>query len=99
MKYELRSTHVFNAWFSKLKDLTVKRKILARFARIENGNFGDCKRISSNLFELRFFFGGGLRIYYTIQAGKVVLLVSGGDKSTQSMDIEKAKNILKDLEI
>jgi len=98
MKYELRSTKNFSTWFAKLKDSAVKRKVLARLARVENGNFGDCKQIEVNLFELRLFFGSGLRIYYTIQGDKVVLLVTGGDKSSQSKDIEKAKNILKNLE-
>jgi len=98
MKYELCNTQSFSIWFAKLKDSSVKRKILARLARVENGNFGDCKQIDVSLFELRFFLGGGLRIYYTIQANKVVLLVTGGDKSSQSKDIEKAKNILKELE-
>ena len=98
MKYELKNTKDFSKWFAKLKDSLVKRKILARLARVENGNFGDYKKVEANLFELRFFFGSGLRIYYTIQDDKVVLLVTGGDKSSQSKDIEKAKNILKTLE-
>ena len=98
MKYELRSTKDFSKWFAKLKDSMVKRKVLACLARVENGNFGDCKQIEVNLFDSRFFFGSGLRIYYTIQGNKVVLLVTGGDKSSQSKDIEKTKNILKNLE-
>ncbi len=98
MKYELRSTQNFSTWFAELKDSAVKRKILARLARVENGNFGDCKQIAINIFELHFFFGSGFRIYYTIQGDKVVLLLTGGDKSSQSKDIEKAKNILNYLE-
>jgi len=67
MKYELRSTAHFDKWFARLKDSAVKLRVLARLSRVENGNFGDFKQISTNLFELRFFFGSGLRIYYTIQ--------------------------------
>ncbi len=48
MKYELCSTQSFSIWFAKLKDLAVKRRILARLARVENGNFGDCKQIDTN---------------------------------------------------
>jgi len=63
-------------------------------ARIENGNFGDYKQLSPDLYELRFFFHGGLRIYYSICDGKVVLLLYGGDKSSQKNDIEKAEKLL-----
>ncbi len=97
MKYELRSTKTFNDWFSKLKDKTVKNKLLSRLDRINNGNFGDHKQLTADLFELRFFFGAGVRIYYTLKNNKIVLLLAGGDKSTQSKDIEKAKEILKEL--
>ena len=94
MKYELHSTPDFNKWLNRLKDATVRQKVLARLARVENGNFGDHKQLAADLFELRFFFGGGLRIYYTIRCGLVVLLLVGGDKSTQVADIEKAGTIL-----
>ena len=72
MTSELKSTKDFSKWFIKLKDSLVKRKILDRLARVENGNFGDYKQVDVNLFELRFFFGSGLRIYYTIQNDKVL---------------------------
>jgi putative addiction module killer protein len=98
IKYELRSTEQFDKWFTKLKDASVKIKILARLDRVENGNFGDFKQIGPSLFELRFFFGSGLRIYYTIQGRQVVILLVGGDKSTQANDIKKATTILNELE-
>ncbi len=84
MKYELQSTQTFNNWLSDLKDKVVKRQVLARLAKVENGYFGDIKTLTSDLFELRCFFGGGLRIYYTIKNQQVVLLLVGGDKSSQS---------------
>lgn len=98
MHYTIETTDTFLEWFEKLKDKTVKNKILARLTRIENGNFGDHKQLSSNLFELRFFFGSGFRIYYTLRNNQLVLLVKGGDKASQTKDIEKAKQILSDLE-
>ncbi|MGZ4967997.1 MAG: type II toxin-antitoxin system RelE/ParE family toxin [Methylobacter sp.] len=98
MKYELQSTQTFNHWFAKLKDRTLKNQLLSRLSRVENGNFGDTKALSSDLFELRCFFGGGIRVYYTIRNQRVVLLLVGGDKSNQSRDIEKAETILKTLE-
>ena len=98
MKYDLRSSEQYDKWFVKLKDSSIKIKVLARLDRVENGNFGDFKQIGSNLFELRFFFGSGLRIYYTIQEGRVLFLLAGGDKSTQSKDIERAAELLNELE-
>lgn len=98
MKYQLRSTAQYDKWFSKLKDVKIKINILARLNRIENGNFGDYKRINPNLFELRFHVGAGLRIYYAIQNSAVVLLLAGGNKSSQKKDIEKAAELLRELE-
>ena len=66
--------------------------------RIENGNFGDHKQIDKNLFELRFFFGPGYRIYYTIKGNTVVILLTDGNKATQAKDIKKATALLNDLE-
>jgi putative addiction module killer protein len=98
MRYELRSTDQFDKWLSKLKDRSVRIKVLARLNRVENGNFGDCKQIDRDLFELRFFFGSGLRIYYTVKANTVVFLLTGGNKSTQGRDIERATQIVRTLE-
>lgn len=67
MSYEIASTDLFDKWLRGLKDRTTKNKVLARLARVENGNFGDFKHLN-----------GGLRIYYTIRNQQVVLLLSGG---------------------
>ena len=98
MEREINATNHFNKWFKGLKDVAVKRKVLARLDRLKNNNFGDYKRIDNNLFELRFFFGSGLRIYYTIRNKQVILLLVGGDKSSQGNDIQNAKRILDELE-
>jgi putative addiction module killer protein len=98
MKYELKSTEVFEKWLSKVKDRSGKIKILARLDRIQNGNFGDCKQIGKELYELRFFFGPGYRVYYTIKNNSVVILLAGGDKASQTKNIEKAKMLLNELE-
>lgn len=98
MKYEITSTSFFDKWLKGLKDRTTRNKVLARIDRVQNGNFGDYKSLGNNLFELRFFFGGGLRIYYTIHNHQVVLLLNGGSKSSQSRDIEKARQMIQELE-
>ena len=63
---------------------------------VYSGHFGDYKPLGDDLYELRFHFASGYRIYYTLQQGQVVLLLIGGDKSSQNRDIEKAKTLLKD---
>jgi len=98
MIYEVETTNIFDKWLDSLKDKKTAQRIMARVPRIQVGNFGDHKNIEGDLFELRFFFGSGYRVYYIIQGNKIVFLLNGGDKSSQSNDIAKAKDIIKQLE-
>jgi len=66
---------------------------LVRLRRVSLGNFGDCRDLGDDVCELRFAFGPGYRVYYTIRNGEVVILLAGGDKSSQSKDIAKAKEL------
>ena len=86
----------FAKWLFSLDRLTISR---VRYAinRLAAGNFGDWKIISPGLCEMRLFFAGGLRIYYTERKGKIIILLCGGDKKTQSKDIAKAKHYLTQL--
>lgn len=97
MLYELQQTDNFAKWFKRLKDKGIKTRLIARFAIIENGNLGDHKQLAENLYELRMTFGGGIRLYYTVDCGRIILLLAGGNKGTQSSDIKRAEAILKDL--
>lgn len=83
-------------WLLSL-DNSTRIKVVKRLERIYDDNFGDFKQIAPNLFELRFFFGKGYRIYYTIEDDVVVILLYSGDKSAQSRDIAIAKNYLQEL--
>lgn len=83
-------------WLLSL-DTSTRVKILKRLERIYDNNFGDYKQISSDLYELRFFFGKGYRIYYTIKNDIIVILLSAGDKSSQQKDITTAKIYLNDI--
>ncbi len=96
-KFKIKKTNYYVKWFEKIKDIKIKSIILRRIDRLEKGNFGDFKNIDKNLNELRFFIGAGYRIYYTIKGDEIILLLNGGDKSSQSKDIKKAKEILKEL--
>ena len=86
----------FIIWLESIKDSTTKRRIRLRVDRMIDGNFGDTQNLGDDLYELRLFFGSGYRIYYTIENDVLVILFSGGDKSTQSDDIKKAKLYLQD---
>lgn len=97
MQYEINTTDVFDNWIAKL-DGSLKRRLANRLSQVENGNFGDHKTIANDLFELRCFFGGGLRLYYTLRNGRIVLLLAGGNKESQDKDIAKAKTMLFELE-
>ena len=82
----------FNGWLLSLEK-SIKLRILRRLDRITMGNFGDHKQIDGNLFELRFFFGSGYRVYFGKDGDTLVVLLCGGDKSSQSKDIESAKRL------
>lgn len=97
MNYQIKTTAIFTKWLNKLKDKPTLFRLQARLSRLEKGNFGDYKVIVADLFELRLFFSGGIRIYYTLQNGQVVLLLCGGNKSSQQTDIAKAKALLQEM--
>lgn len=85
----------FIEWVDSLDKIT-KSRVKSRLTRLLENNFGDHKKIDNEISELRLKFGSGYRIYYTEIDNVIVLLINGGDKSTQSKDIEKAKNILQE---
>jgi len=94
--YELRETKIFSKWLLKLKDIKGKVAIIRRIKRLSTGNFGDHKTIGDGVSELRITVGPGYRVYYTQQESEIIILLVGGDKSTQSKDIEKAKKMAKE---
>ena len=93
IKFKIKSTPVYNKWYSKIKNEELKFKIFGRLKNIQAGNFGDFKNVGDGVFELRFMVCGGIRIYYTFKNNIIVLLLNGGNKSTQKEDIKKAKQI------
>lgn len=85
----------FEYWLNSVGDKLLVQRILIRFDRIKEGNFGDHKALSDGIWELRFTFGGGLRIYYGHLNDKIILIMVGGNKASQSKDLKKAKGIWK----
>lgn len=94
--YELRhyvnaeGQDLFGRWLDGLKDRQAQARVAARLIRLYNGNFGDCKPLAGGIWELRVDWGPGYRVYYAIEGKRVILLCEGGDKRTQSADIERA---------
>jgi putative addiction module killer protein len=81
----------FNQWLDGLRDGLTQKRILARLTRLEEGNFGDCKSVGDGVSELRMFFGSGYRVYFGEHDNELVVLLCGGDKSSQDKDIAQAK--------
>lgn len=92
--YTLIETETYAEWFAGLRDRQAKARILVRLRRVELGNLGDHKSVGEGVAELRLTYGAGYRIYYTLRNGEVIILLGGGDKSSQSTDIEQAKALL-----
>jgi len=96
--YIIKQTDIFSKWLKKLKALQGKVAIIRRIDRMKLGNFGDHKSVGEGISELRITVGPGYRVYYTKKEDEIIILLIGGDKSTQSADILKAKQLLKELE-
>jgi putative addiction module killer protein len=93
--YIIEKTEEFDKWLRKLKDLRAKAKILFRIQKIENNDhFGNCEPVGDGIRELKIDYAKGYRVYFKEIGGKIIILLIGGDKSTQQKDIEKAKEIL-----
>ena len=88
----LRSAE-FDEWLSALADAKGKARILARLRSATFGNFGDCEAVGEGVSEMRVHVGPGYRVYFTRTERTVYLLLTGGDKSTQSKDIARAKTM------
>jgi len=94
--YIIEKSDEFDKWLRKLKDLRAKAKILFRIQKIENDeHFGDCESVGNGIRELKINYAQGYRVYFKESDGKIIILLIGGDKSSQSKDIERAKEILK----
>ena len=97
--YLIEKTLEFDKWLRKLNDLRAKAKILMRLQKLENEeHFGDFKPVGDGVNELRINYAKGYRIYYKELNGKIILLLIGGDKSSQQRDIKKAKELASQIQ-
>lgn len=96
-KFELKSTGIFDVWLRALRDKRARARILARLDSARMGNIGDARSVGGGIRELRIHMGPGYRLYF-VQRDGTLLLLCGGDKSTQPRDILKARRLLTDDE-
>ena len=86
----------FRQWLLSLKDIQARARVRARLDRLALGNFGDCKSVGEGVFEIRFHFGPGYRVYFGRDGNTIIILLSGGDKSRQERDVRKAQEYWND---
>lgn len=95
--YSLLKTVEFDRWLAKLRDQKAKARIVARMISAERGNLGDASSVGGGVREMRVHYGPGYRVYFTMRGKEIIVLLIGGDKSSQRQDIEKAKLIAAEL--
>jgi len=95
---EIRKTSIFRKWMKKLKDVIAKAHIDRRIDRLSRGNPGDVEPIGEGCSEMKIDYGPGYRVYYKDTGREIIIILCGGDKSTQHEDIEVAKRLAREEE-
>jgi putative addiction module killer protein len=91
--FDVQTTELFDQWLSDLTDRTARTRITARIDRLSWGNAGDVKAVGEGIREMRIDTGPGYRVYYKQVGNRIIVILCGGDKSSQVKDIQKAKRI------
>jgi len=97
-QFTILQTEVFRDWLNGIRDRKARLRIDDRLKRLASGNAGDTKSIGDGVQELRLHYGPGYRIYYMWKGDVLIILLNGGDKSTQARDIAKAKRLAKEAD-
>jgi putative addiction module killer protein len=97
--YVIQQSQEFQDWLDALKDLRAQIRIVARLRQAEAGNLGDWKPVGGEVSEMRVDVGAGYRLYFTRRGVILIVMLAGGNKSTQVKDIKRAQRILKSLEL
>jgi len=94
---EIRKTSIFAEWLDGLRDIRARVRVLARIERLARGNAGDVKPLGEGVSEMRIDYGPGYRVYFKKQGRSLVILLAGGDKSTQAKDVKMALRLARNL--
>ncbi len=97
--YSVVETEEFVNWLNGLADLCTRTRLRRRLGKATRGNLGDVKPVADRVWEMREFFGPGWRMYYVMQGTTIVVMLGGGDKSSQQRDIERAKTMAQKLQL
>ncbi|BBL60845.1 type II toxin-antitoxin system RelE/ParE family toxin [Methylomonas koyamae] len=94
---DIKKTNVYARWLDDLRDIRARARVLARVERLVAGNPGDVKSVGEGVLEMRIDYGPGYRVYFTQRGNEIVILLAGGDKSTQDADIKTAQGLARNL--
>lgn len=94
---EIRKTELFAKWIDNLRDVQAKARVLVRIERLASGNAGDVKPVGEGISEMRIDYGPGYRVYFTKRGNELIILLAGGDKSSQTSDIKVALRLAQNL--
>ncbi|MBU2569640.1 MAG: type II toxin-antitoxin system RelE/ParE family toxin [Gammaproteobacteria bacterium] len=94
---DIKKTDVYARWLDDLRDIRARARVLARVERLAAGNPGDVKSVGEGVSEMRIDYGPGYRVYFTRRGNEIVILLAGGDKSTQDADIKSAQSLARNL--
>ena len=97
-KVEIRETHLYSDWFMRLRDPDARARIFTRVASLANGNPGDVRPVGKGVSELRIDYGPGYRVYFVRRGMILIVILYGGDKSSQDRDIAHAKTLVKEID-
>jgi len=94
---EIRKTELFAKWIDNLRDVQAKARVLVRIERLASGNAGDVKPVGEGISEMRIDYGPGYRVYFIKRGNELIILLAGGDKSSQTADIKVAIRLASNL--
>lgn len=94
---DIKKTDVYARWLDNLRDIRARARVLARVERMAAGNPGDVRLVGEGVSEMRIDYGPGYRVYFTRRGNEIVILLAGGDKSTQDSDIKIAQELARNL--
>ncbi|NLX17041.1 MAG: type II toxin-antitoxin system RelE/ParE family toxin [Ramlibacter sp.] len=95
--YTVLETEAFASWVDSIRDMSTRIRLRRRVNRAKNGNLGDVKLVGDGVWEMREFFGPGWRMYYTQRGNVLIIMLGGGDKSSQALDIAAAQAMAREI--
>ena len=95
--YTVLETEAFASWVDSIRDMSTRIRLRRRVNRAKNGNLGDVKPVGDGVWEMREFFGPGWRMYYTQRGNVLIIMLGGGDQSSQALDIAAAQAMAREI--